>query len=112
LFGGTKGSGKLVREPRDIKILRSTPAKGWKAVYAVRGENGRAKIEEERISVFALCEDDEGTRFVSGVCQGDGLCVMRDDFVGHFSVKQSRRKIREAAERFVRTKAQERGEQI
>ena len=101
-----------MREPRDIKILRSTPAKGWKAVYAVRGENGRAKIEEERISVFALCEDHEGNRFVSGVRQGDGLCVMRDDFVGHFSVKESRHKIREAAERFVRTKTQERGEQI
>jgi hypothetical protein len=101
-----------VREPHDIKILRTTPAKGWKAVYAVRAENGRAKIEEERISVFALCKDDEGNRFVSGVGQDDGLCVMRDDFVGHFSVKKSRHKIREAAERFVRAKAQERGEQI
>ncbi|MBV9455608.1 MAG: hypothetical protein JOZ19_16075 [Rubrobacter sp.] len=99
-------------KPRDIKILRTTPAKGWKAVYAVRAENGRAKIEEERISVFALCEDDEGNRFVSGVRQDDVLCVMRDDFVGHFSVKESRQKIREAAERYVRTKAQERGEQI
>ena len=101
-----------MRELRDIKILRTTPTKGWKAVYAMRGENGRAKIEEERISVFALCEDDEGNRFVSGVRQNNGLCVMRDDFVGHFSVKASRRKIREAAERFVRAKAQERGEQI
>jgi len=101
-----------VREPRDIRILRTTPAKGWKAVYAVRGENGRAKIEEERTNVFALCEDEKGNRFVSGVRQGDELCVMRDDFVGHFSVKESRHKIREAAERFVRAKAQERGEQI
>ncbi len=101
-----------MREPRDIKILRTIPAKGWKAVYAVRAENGRAKIEEERISVFALCEDDEGNRFVSGVRQDDGLCATRGDFVGHFSVKESRQKIREAAERYVRAKAQERGEQI
>jgi hypothetical protein len=101
-----------VREPRDIRILRTTPAEGWKAVYAVRGENGRAKIEEERTNVFALCEDEKGNRFVSGVRQGDELCVMRDDFVGHFSVKESRHKIWEAAERFVRVKAQERGEQI
>ncbi len=107
--GGTK---RLVKGPHDIRILRTTPAKGWKAVYAVRAENGGAKIEEERISVFALCEDEEGNRFVSGVRQDDGLCVLRDDFVGHFSVKEGRRKIREAAERFVRAKAQERGELI
>jgi hypothetical protein len=101
-----------MREPRDIRILLTSPAEGWKAVYAVPGESGRAKIEEERINIFALCVDEEGNRFVSGIRQGDRLCVMRDDFVGHFSVKESRHKIREAAERFVRTKAQERGEQI
>jgi hypothetical protein len=38
--------------------------------------------------------------------------VMRDDFVGHFSVKEKPIKIREAAMRFVRNKAQKRGEQL
>ena len=102
-----------MREPRHVKILRTTPANGgWWAVYAVRGENGRAKIEEERIGLFALCENGEGERFVSGVQENGELCVMRDDFVGHFSVKEGRHKIREAAERFVRAKEQEKGNLI
>ncbi len=96
--------------PRHAKVLGITPAKGgWRAIYAVRGENGRAIIEEERISEFALCEDEEGDRFVSGIREDGELCVARDDFVGHFSVKQSRHKIRDAAERFVRAKEQEKG---
>jgi hypothetical protein len=95
-----------------IRILRTTPASGWLAVYAVRREEGgRAKIEQEYISSFALCEDEEGDRFVSGIRENGELCVMRDDFVGHFSVKNWHR-IREAAEKFVRAKAQERGEMI
>ena len=102
-----------MRELHDIRILRTTPAEGWRAVYAVRGEDGRAKIEEERISLFALCEDRDGNRFVSGVREGDGtLCVMRDDFVGHFSVKEGRHKIRDEAERFVRAKELEKGNPI
>jgi hypothetical protein len=99
-----------VKVPRDVRILRTTPAKGgWRAVYAVRGEDGRAKIEEERISLFALCEDAEGKRFVSGLRENGDLCAARDDFVGHFSVKQGRHKIRDAAEGFVRLKEQEKG---
>lgn len=99
-----------MRKPHDMKILRKTPAKGgWRAVYAVRGEDGRAKIEEERISLFALCEDEEGKRFVSGVRGNGELCATRDDFVGHFSIKQGRHKIRDAAEGFVRAKEQEKG---
>jgi hypothetical protein len=96
-----------------VRILRTTPANGWLAVYAVRGEEGgRAKIEQERISAFALCEDEKGDRFVSGIREDNELCVMRDDFVGHFSIKKGRHKIREAAEKFVRAGAQERGEII
>ena len=96
-----------------MRILHTTPANGWLAVYAVRGEEGgRAKIEQERISSFALCEDEEGNRFVSGLRENNELCVMRDDFVGHFSAKKGRHKIREAADQFVRAKAQERGEMI
>jgi hypothetical protein len=104
----------MVREPRHTKILRTTRANGgWWAVYAVRGENNsRAKIEKERISSFALCEDEEGNRFVSGVQEDGELCAMREDFVGHFSVKKGRHKIREAAERFVRAKEQEKGNLI
>jgi len=95
-----------------VRILRTTTANGWLAIYAVRGEEGgRAKIEQDRISLFALCEDEEGDRFVSGIREDNELCVMRNDFVGHFSVK-NRHKIREAAEKFVRAKAQERGEII
>lgn len=94
-----------------VRILRTTPASGWWAVYAVREEGDEPKIEQERISSFALCEDGEGNRFVSGVREGGELCVMRDDFVGHFSSK-NRWKIRAAAERFVRAGAQERGEMI
>jgi hypothetical protein len=58
-----------VRETyKNVEVLRKTPARGsWRAAYAVRGENGRAKIEEERISVFALCED-EGADASSAVC--------------------------------------------
>ena len=96
----------------NVRILRTAPANGWLAVYAVRGEEGgRAKIEQECISSFALCEDEEGERFVSGIREDNELCVMRDDFVGHFSVK-NRHKIREAADKFVRARAQERGEMI
>ncbi|HLM78184.1 MAG TPA: hypothetical protein VK361_07330 [Rubrobacteraceae bacterium] len=101
-----------MKEPCGVKILRTTPSKGWLVVYAEPAEAGRAKIERERISAFAHCEDEEGNRFVSGI-GGDGeLCVMRDDFVGHFSVKEKPIKIREAAMRFVRNKAQKRGEQL
>lgn len=98
---------------REVKVLRTIPARGsWRAVYAVRGESGRARIEEEPISEFALCEDEEGNRFVSGVRENGELCTTHDDFVGHFSSKQGRHKIREAAERFVRTKDQEKGNVI
>ncbi len=98
-------------EREGVRILRTTPANGWWAAYAVRREGDGPKIEQERISSFALCEDGEGDRFVSGVREDGELCVMRDDFVGHFSSK-NRWKIREAAERFVRAGAQERGEII
>jgi hypothetical protein len=101
-----------VKESRNIKILRTTPAEGWLAVYAVPAEDGRAKIERERISTFAVCEDEEGNRFVSGIGEDGELCVLRDDFVGHFSVKESPIKIREEAMRFVRTKKHKRGEQL
>jgi len=95
-----------------VRILRTTPAQGvWRAVYATRGEDGRAKIEEERIGWFAVYEDEEGNRSVSGIRENGELSVMRDDFVGHFSSK-NRWKIRAAAERFVRAGAQERGEII
>jgi hypothetical protein len=40
------------------------------------------------------------------------LSVMRDDFVGHFSGKTPRHKIRDAAESFVRAREQEKGNQI
>lgn len=93
-----------------VRILRTTPAKGaWRAVYATRGEDGRAKIEEERISEFAVCEDEEGNRFVSGVRDNGELCMERDDFVGHFSAKTRRHKIRDAAEGFVRAQEMEKG---
>lgn len=91
----------------DVKILQSTPTKGWRAVYAVRGEDRRTRLEEERITAFALCEDKEGNRFVSGVGEGDRLCVMHDDFVGHFSVKEPWHKVKEAFGRFARAKEQE-----
>lgn len=94
----------MVREPHDVKILQKTPTKGWRAVYAVPREGGRAKLEEERISVFALCEDEEGRRFVSGIAENGELCAMRDDFVGLFSVKAPRHKIREAFGRVARDK--------
>jgi len=97
----------MAKEPRDVRILRTSPATGWKAAYAVREEDGRAKLEEERISVFALCEDAEGNRFVSGVGEDGGLCVMRDDFVGHYSVKVPRYKIQEAAGRFARAREEQ-----
>jgi hypothetical protein len=97
----------MVKEPHGVKILRTTPAKGWKAVYAVRQEDGGAKLEEERVSVFAVCEDEQGRRFVSGIGQDGKLCAMRDDFVGHFSVKEPRYKIQEAAGRFARAREQE-----
>lgn len=98
-------------EREGVRVLRTTPANGWWAAYAVRREGEGPKIEQERISSFALCEDGKGDRFVSGVREGGELCVMRDDFVGHFSSK-NRWKIRAAAERFVRAGAQERGEII
>ncbi len=97
----------MTKEPHDVKILRTTPATGWKAVYAVRGEDGRSKLEEERVSFFAVCEDEEGNRFVSGIGEDGGLCAMRDDFVGHFSVKQPRYKIQEAAGRFARAREEQ-----
>ena len=92
----------MVRNPHDVKILRETPTKGWRAVYAVPRKGGGAKLEEERISVFALCEDEEGRRFVSGITENGELCTMRDDFVGLFSVKVPRHKIREAFGRAAR----------
>lgn len=98
-------------EKGKAKVLRTTPANGWWAVYATRREGDEPKIEQERINAFALCEDREGNRFVSGVRENGELCAMRDDFVGHFSTK-NRWKIRAAAERFVRAGAQERGEMI
>ena len=97
----------MAKEPHGVKILRTTPAKGWKAVYAVRQQDGGAKLEEERVSVFAVCEDEQGRRFVSGIGQDGKLCAMRDDFVGHFSVKEPRYKIQEAAGRFARAREQE-----
>ncbi len=97
----------MVKETRNVRILRTTPATGWKAVYAVRDEDGRSKLEEERVSAFAVCEDEQGRRFVSAI-GGDGeLCAMRDDFVGHFSVKQPRYKIQEAAGRFARAREEQ-----
>lgn len=90
-----------------MKILRTSPAVGWKAAYAVRGEDGRSKLEEERVSAFALCEDEQGRRFVSGIGENGELCAMREDFVGHYSVKVPRYKIQEAAGRFARAKEQE-----
>ena len=93
-----------------VRVLRTSPAKGtWRAVYATRGEDGRAKIEEERISEFAVCEDEEGNRFVSGVRENGELSVAREDFVGHFSGKTQRYKIRDAAEGFVRAREMEKG---
>ena len=96
-----------------VRILRTTPARGvWRAVYATRGEGARPKIEEERINEFAVCEDAEGNRFVSGVRENGELCVKRDDFVGHFSGKARRHKIQDAAESFVRAQEMEKGNQI
>jgi len=84
----------------------------WRAVYATRGEDGRAKIEEERIDEFAVYEDEAGNHSVSGIRENGELSVMRDDFVGHFSGKTRRHKIRDAAEGFVRAREQEKGNQI
>jgi len=98
-------------ERERVRILRTTPASSWWAAYATRREGDAPDIEQEHISSFALCEDGEGNRFVSGVREDGELCMMRDDFVGHFSSK-NRWKIRAAAERFVRAGAQERGEII
>jgi hypothetical protein len=81
----------------------------WRAVYATRGEDGRAKIEEERIDQFAVYEDEAGKRSVSGIRENGELSVMRDDFVGHFSGKTRRHTIRDAAEGFVRAKEMEKG---
>ena len=99
----------MARESRDVRILRTTPTVGWKAVYAVRMEDDRTKLEEERLSAFAFCEDEEGNRFVSGLGEGNELVVLRDDFVGHFSVKEPRHKIQEAVGRFARAREQEEG---
>ncbi len=97
----------MVKETSNVRILRTTPATGWKAVYAVRDEDGGSKLEEERVSAFVVCEDEQGRRFVSGI-GGDGeLCAMRDDFVGHFSVKQPRYKIQEATGRFARAREEQ-----
>ena len=93
-----------------VRILRTTPAQGvWRAVYATRGEDGRAKIEEERIDQFAVYEDEAGNRSVSGIRENGELSVMRDDFVGHFSGKTRRHTIRDAAEGFVRAKEMDKG---
>ena len=89
-----------------VKVLRLSHAKGWKAIYAIREEGGRTRLDEERISAFALCEDQEGNRFVSGLGEGDELVAQRHDFVGHFSVKEPRYKIQEAVGRFARAKEQ------
>ena len=94
-----------------MKVLRTTPASGWWAVYAVRGEDGRPEVEQESVSEFAVLEDEGGNRFVSGVREDGELSVLRDDFVGHFSAR-NRWRIRESAESFVRARAQERGELI
>ena len=94
-----------------VKVPRTTPASGWWAVYAVRGEDGRPEIEQESVSEFAVLEDEEGNRFVSGVREDGELSALREDFVGHFSAR-NRWRIRESAERFVRARAQERGEVI
>ena len=93
-----------------VRILRTTPAQGvWRAVYATRGEDGRANIEEERINQFAVYEDEAGNRSVSGIRENGELSVLRDDFVGHFSGKTRRHTIRDAAEGFVRAKEMEKG---
>ena len=113
--GGTveKERQALREQHNGVRILRTTPAKGaWRAVYATRGEGARAKIEEERINEFAVCEDAEGNRFVSGVRDNGELSVMRDDFVGHFSGKTPRHKIKDAAESFVRTQEMEKGNML
>ena len=90
-----------------VRVLRESPAKGvWRAVYAVPTEDGRTRLEEERVSVFALCEDEEGNRFMSGIGEGGELCATREDFVGHFSVREPRYKIQEAVGRFVRAREQ------
>ena len=102
----TRGA-KVVEVSPGVKILRVSPAKGWRAVYAVLEEDGGTRLEEERISAFALCEDQEGNRFVSGLGESDELVALRDDFVGHFSVKEPRHKIREAVGRFARAREQE-----
>jgi hypothetical protein len=92
----------MKRDSNDVKILRKTPVKGWRAVYAVPREGGGAKFEQERISVFALCEDEQGHRFVSGIGQDGELCALRDDFVGHFSLKDPWRKVQDAFWRVAR----------
>jgi hypothetical protein len=105
-IGSSRGVG-IVSEPHGVRILQRTPARGgWKAVYAVLEEDGSTRLEEERISVFALCEDEGGNRFVSGLHEDGGLCVMREDFVGHYSVKVPRYKIQEAVGRFARAREQ------
>lgn len=96
-----------MKEPLEVRVLRTTPAKGWRAVYAVRDEHGGARLEEEPIGVFALCEDEQGRRFVSGVGENGELYAMREGFVGHFSVKEPRYKIQEAAGRFARANEQQ-----
>ena len=96
-----------------VRILRTTPPRGvWRAVYATRGEGARAKIEEERINEFAVCEDAEGNRFVSGIREDGELCVERDDFGGHFSSKTRRHTIQDAAESFVRAQELEKGNML
>ena len=96
-----------MEEHDGVKILRKNPTKTWRAVYAVREEGGGTRLEEERINVFALCEDGEGNRFVSGLRENGELCAMRDDFVGYFSLKDPLHKVREAFGRFSRAREQE-----
>lgn len=97
----------MTQEQRGPEILRTTLVKGWRAVYAALGEDGGTELEEERVSAFALCEDEQGNRFVSAVGEDGRLCATRDDFVGHFSVKVPRYKIQEAVGRFARAREQE-----
>lgn len=96
-----------MEEQDGVKILRKNPTKAWRAAYAVREESGRTRLEEERINVFALCEDEEGNRFVSGLRENGELCVLRDDFVGYFSLKTPLHKVREAFGRFSRAKEEQ-----
>lgn len=75
-------------------------------MFAIPAEGGRSRLEEERVNRFALCEDEEGNRFVSGLGEENEVLALRDGFVGHFSVREPRYKIQEAVGRFVRAREQ------